>query len=626
MTHTPDLLHLHFLQDSFGFDLHPERRQWAFVSKWGKANDGKDGDEKMQLIADLHLMPTEGGFPQSLGLAGMGLGAPLWSPDGRYLAWTGSRGVWIHDLAAQTSKCLFAGETCAIDPNKMCASGGQFYVQALWHPLVWHPDSRSLYYVAQEDDLQSLYEVAVDGSQMRRWYQADGQILGKAIAPDGHEIALSMRFWDGHSGQLLRIARHDGSARQVCALTDKFYLSSLVAYAASGELIFRANQDGWARLWRQAGSDAPQLLDETPADVTSFVVAEQTVYYVRSLPAFQDAVCSCPLDGRPHELLAPRETGRLLLGVNPVARELYLYQSQAAEPGDLYCCRWEAQREERLTRSHPLSWERHPVRVEFLAAPCPTVVYYPPDFDAAKSYPALIWIKGGPSTSVRQNYQAWPQWLAREGYLVACPNYRGSTGFGVAHLSAGAHGEAGKADLEDIAALAEALKTLPWVQPQNLAVLGHSWGGYLTLMAVTRYPDMFKCAMASAGLYDLMQQQLLEDVRHYTYWLYGGWSYEQPERYAERSPLTQAGQLKTPLLMFHGKADPNVPFAQLKSFVEAAEKTGAPLETHFFEGEGHSYQGLANRKKFYGRALQFLDRHLKPWDFKKIPQGGQHLE
>lgn len=625
MKTSADLIHLHFLQDSFGFALHAGRKEWAFVSKWGKAVEGQEGDGKMQLVADLQLMPIDGGFPQSLGLVQSSLGPPLWSPDGQHLAWAGAKGVWIYTLESHQLKCIFAGEVCQIDPNKMCASGGQFYTHSLWHPLNWNPDSLSLFYAVQEEDLQVLYEAAIDGGLVRRWYRADGQILGKAVSPDGQEIALAMRYWDGHSGQILRIAREGLESRQVCELADKFYLSSLVAYSGDGSLVYRANHAGHAQLWQQQGTAEPRLLDDTAADVNNFAIAGQSVYYVLGHSDFRDAVKRCDLStGESEVLIPPQAAGLMVLGA--AADQLYLYQSSVALPGELMAYSLKTASWRRLSHSHPLSWEHQPVRAEFRAEPCPTVLYFPPDFDSGKTYPALIWIKGGPSTSVRQNYQAWPQWLAREGYIVACPNYRGSTGFGVAHLTAGALGEAGKTDLEDIAALAEDLKAQPWIQPQNLGVLGHSWGGYLTLMAVTRHPELFKCAMASAGLYHLPQQQLLEDVRHYTYWLYGGWSYDQPERYAERSPTTLAHQLKTPLLMFHGKADPNVPFAQVQGFVAAAEKAGAELETHFFEGEGHSYQRLEHRKKFYGRALQFLDRHLKPWDFKRIPQAGQHLE
>lgn len=625
----PDLIQLHFLQDSFGFALHPKRRQWAFVSKWGASPDQGAADAPSEIIAeptaDLMLMPQDGGFAQNLGLLHQAsLGAPCWSPDGQYLAWAGSKGVYVYHLATHELKRLDSRVVCQIDANKMCASAAQLYFHPLWHSLLWHPDSGSLFYAVQEEEFQVLYEASVDGKLIRQRHKADGQIMSKAVSPHRHELALAVRFWDGTSGEIIRIDR-DELVSRVCELRHEFYLSSLVSYTDDERLVYRANHGGFAQLWLQNTDGKLECLDPEALDVTSYVISGDQIIYVQSGPDCQDGLASIDLEtGIRTQLLPPQPAALMLLAATP--DKLYLYKSAVDLPGELVAFNWQQPAWQILTHTHPLRWHHHPVQAEFLDAPTPTVMYYPPDFDPAKTYPALVWIKGGPTTSVRLAYQAWPQWLAREGYVVACPNYRGSTGFGVAHMEAGALGQAGQTDLEDIQALAETLKALPYVQSERLGVLGHSWGGYLTLMAVTRYPELFSAAMASAGLYHLKQQQLLEDVRHYTYWLYGGWSYEQRERYTERSPLSQVDQLKTPLLLFHGKSDPNVPFAQLQSFVDGAKATKAKLETHFFEGEGHGYRRTDHRRLFYGRALQFLDTHLKDWDFKRIPQRGQHLE
>ncbi|MEZ0370949.1 MAG: S9 family peptidase [Candidatus Sericytochromatia bacterium] len=629
----PDLIHLHFLQDSFGFELHSGRREWAFVSRWGAAPDPVEnavpGDSEP--AADIQLMPLAGGFPQSLGLLQSNSpGSPRWSPDGQSLAWASAKGVCVYHLPTHELKTLSAKEVCQIDANKALASAGQFHSHPLWHPLLWHPDGNSLFYVVQEEDFQVLYESTINGKITRQWHRADGQIMCKAISPQGDELALAVRFWDGSSGEIIRLKCEDESLQSVCTLRHEFYLSTLVSYTADSKLLYRANHEGFAQLWLQDGQEAV-CLDASPADVSSFVLSGDQLYYVQALPDFQDSVACIDLKTRQKSvLIAPQAAGLQILAVDTQnqsqGQTLYLYKSAPDLPGELVAYACEPNQWQTLTQIHPLRWQHQPVRAEGMQTNCPTLLYYPPDFDAAKTYPALVWIKGGPSTSVRQYYQAWPQDLARQGYLVACPNYRGSTGFGVAHMEAGSMGLAGQTDLEDIKAVAEALKDLPFVQEGTVGILGHSWGGYLTLMAVTRYPELFACAMASAGLYHLKQQQLLEDVRHYTYWLYGGWCRDLPERYADRSPLSQVSQLKTPLLLFHGKADPNVPFAQVQGFVDQAEKVETELETHFFEGEGHSYRRKKNLSLFYARTRQFLACHLKSWDFKLIPQGGQHLE
>ncbi len=148
----------------------------------------------------------------------------------------------------------------------------------------------------------------------------------------------------------------------------------------------------------------------------------------------------------------------------------------------------------------------------------------------------------------------------------------------------------------------------------------------MTLMAITHYPDLFQCAVAHAAIYNWTVQQAEEDCRQYSYWLYGGWANEISVLYADRSPITFVDKIKTPLLITHGREDKNVPFVQVEAFVAKARSANVQIETHFYEGEGHGNKRSENRRDYLERTLQFLNCHLKPWDFRTNPIKGQRLE
>ena len=203
------------------------------------------------------------------------------------------------------------------------------------------------------------------------------------------------------------------------------------------------------------------------------------------------------------------------------------------------------------------------------------LVYLPAGHQEGQRHPPIVWVRGGPTGFSRFDYAPLLSWLANEGFLVVTPNYRGSTGHGVAFMEAVAGEGLGQNDLADVLAAAEYSRTHPNADPRRgVGVGGRSWGGYLTLMAVTRAPEVFSCAVAGAAISDWAVQQAQTETRAYDRWLVGGWLYEQEARARDRSPVTHAGRITAPLLVYHGEADLNVPFAQIGPFVERARQAG----------------------------------------------------
>jgi dipeptidyl aminopeptidase/acylaminoacyl peptidase len=310
--------------------------------------------------------------------------------------------------------------------------------------------------------------------------------------------------------------------------------------------------------------------------------------------------------------------------------QIYYWHSSPTESGDVWVIAAAGGQPTRLTRNATLqtAWKlRAPQEVTIAAEggeQVPALVYLPAYFQEGDRYPAIVWIRGGPTSVSRYDFVPICNWLANEGFVVVTPNYRGSTGFGLAHMRAVSSDGLGKADLSDVLAAGQFARLLPYVDAsRGVGIGGRSWGGYLTLMAVTQAPDEFSCAVAGAAISDWRIQQAETEVRYYDRWLLGGWLYEQSERGRDRSPVSAVDRIKAPLLIYHGEDDRDVPFRQIKEFVEAAKRAGVSVDYKPYPLEKHSNSKPENQTDVLERTATFFRRHLQPWDLRENPSGGQ---
>ena len=227
--------------------------------------------------------------------------------------------------------------------------------------------------------------------------------------------------------------------------------------------------------------------------------------------------------------------------------------------------------------------------------------------------PLVIMPHGGPH-GVRDAW-AWDDWaqaLAARGYSVLQVNYRGSAGYGYAFEAAG-YGQWGALMQDD---LTDAVR---WAVAEGVAdanrvcIMGASYGGYAALMSVVREPDLYRCAIGFAGIYDLSRFSKDSDIAESK----GGRLYldkalgDRDLRVAN-SPVTQIERLKVPVLIAHGTKDERVPFSQAQILRKALEKHGKKYEWAEYEGEEHGFYKEANHEDFLKRSIEFLDKHTGP--------------
>lgn len=249
----------------------------------------------------------------------------------------------------------------------------------------------------------------------------------------------------------------------------------------------------------------------------------------------------------------------------------------------------------------------------------PAILIKPRDAASGERMPAVIDVHGGPTAQHLRTFDPYAQYLADQGYVVLKPNPRGSTGYGVPWRDA-ALKDWGGVDLEDIAAGAEYLKTLPFVDPDRIAVFGGSYGGYMSFMAVVKKPDLFKVGIPWVGITDL-HRLYDESMEHFKYYLRQQMGDPEADRklWRDRSAITHAEKLKAKLLILHGLNDPRCPISQARIFrdrlVDLGKREGsepeADFEYHEFGDEGHGFGGnMEQQLRTYQLLVDFLHRRL----------------
>ncbi len=233
----------------------------------------------------------------------------------------------------------------------------------------------------------------------------------------------------------------------------------------------------------------------------------------------------------------------------------------------------------------------------------------------AKALPTIVVPHGGPWARDNWGYNSIAQFLANRGYAVLMPNFRGSTGYGKKFLNAG-NGEWGAKMQDDITWGMKYLVAEGMADPKRLGIVGGSYGGYATLAGVAFTPDLYRAAVDIVGPSNLIT--LLESIPPY-------WEAGRKIMYArmadpdtpqgkawlaERSPLTKASSIKTPLLVVQGANDPRVNRREAEQIVIALRDRGFPVEYMLAPDEGHGFARPVNSMAMFMATEKFFAQYL----------------
>lgn len=224
--------------------------------------------------------------------------------------------------------------------------------------------------------------------------------------------------------------------------------------------------------------------------------------------------------------------------------------------------------------------------------------------------PCLIKIHSGPTSLKHAGYSPETEFFQLHGFSVAHINYRGSVSFGYSYQYA-LERKWGDAEIEDTLDMIDILVKIGLITKDRLAVMGSSAGGFSVLQLLIKHPGLFKAAICSYAVSDLVDdaKNTHKFEKYYHRFLTGNFP-EEEARFIARSPITHLEYIKDPVAIFHGKDDPVVSVQQSEKIYRVLRKNNIPSSLMVFEEEGHGFRQSKNIDSYYQAIIQFLNSYL----------------
>ena len=456
----------------------------------------------------------------------------------------------------------------------------------------WSPDGDRLLLTESHSSFdQDLYVLDVETGDRRHLtpHEGDVRYLSAAWGPEGEGVYLAT----DHDADTLSLARID---------------------LATGERsrVTAADPDG--------EGDGPLADDAWNVDGVAVDEDSRRLVYSRNVDGYTELgvgelVAPGRLDHFPSPDLPPSVAGGVSFG--PDGDRFALTVTRSDDTANVYVVDVTTGDVERWTRASTAGIPRD----TFVA---PELVRYPsfdgreipaffslPETDTGHGEtPVVVDVHGGPESQRRPSFGRVKQYLLSRGYAVFEPNVRGSTGYGKAytHLD---DVERRMDAVADLKAGVDWLHDHPAVDPDRIAVMGASYGGFMTLAAMTEYPDLWAAGVDVVGIANFVT--FLENTGDWRRSLreaeYG--SLEEDREFLESiSPINKVDRIRAPLFVLHGENDPRVPVSEAHQVVEDASEH-VPVRELVFEDEGHGFSKLENRVEAYTAVVEFLDEHVR---------------
>jgi dipeptidyl aminopeptidase/acylaminoacyl peptidase len=445
---------------------------------------------------------------------------------------------------------------------------------------VWSPDGHWIAYGTNESDsLKNMdsYVMRADGCEARRvFHVADGsQDRFADWAPDGKSMAVTSDATGVHRPGLLDW--HSGDVRW---LGEDGVDETAVHFSSNGRwLACIRNQDSQLRPVLYEVATGTRLDLKLPPGIavgSHFVLNDTALLTMLTTDTTRPSLVLYHLEQDCAETLISAEYGAIDPGLF-VASEHIRYDS-------------------------------------FDGLSIPALIYRPREIAEGAKLPALVIVHGGPTAQWFRGFDPYAQFLADSGYVVIEPNVRGSTGYGVKFRDM-ALKDWGGADLEDVAYAAKYLQGLPYVDPQRIGIYGGSYGGYMTFMAITKKPELWRAAVAAVGISDL-HRLYAHSMEHFKYVLRQqmGDPEKNAELWRERSAINFVDNLRARLLMVHGVNDPRCPVEQSRlvrdRLLELNRTEGVDFEYVEFGDQGHGSTDIQQKIRTYHLLADYMQRNL----------------
>jgi len=486
-------------------------------------------------------------------------------------------------------------------------------------------DGTAFYCATNERDRHCFDIYKINGETLERellFTDFHGYDFG-CISRDGRYIALgeprtrqnsNIFLYDAVTGELSQLTSHEGDG---CFWASCFDWNSKYLY-------YRTNRGGdfyhVERIELETGRSEEVVRDDCDCYISISPHGKYQVITRDHDSCFQIEV-SCLQSGE--QIALPCFPGEGISGFSfsRSARLLGFYVKGDGRPGDLYIHDFSSRVTRKLVSSltpeidpDDLVDSRIVSYCSFDGLEIQSLLWKPHDASSVNKVPALVYIHGGPGGQTRKEYNATIQFLVNQGYAVLAPNYRGSSGYGKT-FHALDNGKHAQEPLRDCIEAGRYLATLDWVDSSKVGIMGASYGGFLTLSALTFYPQEFAVGIDLFG--PTNWQRTLESFPPYwrssltDFYRKLGDPATDGEMLRKISPLFHADAIVKPLLVLQGANDPRVLKSESDEIVAAIRKKNGIIEYVVFDDEGHGFTKKSNQVYAYQRIVGFLDRYLR---------------
>lgn len=490
----------------------------------------------------------------------------------------------------------------------------------------WAKDLNSFFYISNLRDPQyfDLYEMQIDGFKSELIYENNEGLDVSAVSEDKNYLALvkpittnntDMYIYNRASDDLKHISEHQGDMQ----FSPQYFSSD------NTHLYYMTDEGSEYQHLRRydISSESAEKVFSADWDVWYAYESFNSKYRVIGINEDGKTVVKVTDMASGSEVDFPDVEGRSISSVSISRNEelMRLTAGSSRAPSDIYVYKFADGSVTRLTDNLNPEIdvddlvESTVVRFpSFDGLEIPAIYYKPHQASPDEPAPAMIWVHGGPGGQTRQSYFALIQHMVNHGYAVLAVNNRGSSGYGKTFFKRDdkKHGED---DLQDCVYGKKYLQTLDYIDKDRIGIIGGSYGGYMTMAALTFAPEEFDVGVNIFGVTNWLRTlksipSWWTSFREALYTELGDPYSADSVRLHRISPLFHASNVTKPLMVLQGANDPRVLQVESDEIVDAVKANGVPVEYVLFPDEGHGFRKKENEIEGYGKVVQFLDTYL----------------
>ena len=564
-------------------------------------------------IYNVYTIPTKGGEMTAITQSdSTSIRAQSYFPnDNRMLLSADGNGDEIDHLFVRK----LDGTIKDITPDKGAKSG--FYG--------WSEDDQYLYFGSNKRDSRyfDVYKMSVDDFSSKMIYQNDSGLNFSGISSDENHFALTKSLNTNDSD----LSLYNVKTKEIVKVNTNHSANSAQDFSKDNSTFYYTTDDGaeFAYLvsYNLETQEKKKMMEKS-WDISGAGFSSQGTYMIvyvnddgKNAIEVLDATTMTPID-----LPNFGDKSITSVGFSDDEKWMRMYVGGSNSPSDLYTYNFETKEQHKLT--NVLNKEINAddlvtakvIRFEsFDGTVIPAIYYLPKQASPENKVPAMVLVHGGPGGQTRQGFNSLVQYMVNHGYAVLAVNNRGSSGYGKTFYQMDDlnHGEK---DLQDCVEGKNWLASQTEIDGGKIGIIGGSYGGYMTMAALTYTPEEFDVGVNLFGVTNWIRTlksipPYWESQRKSLYLELGDPFSADSVRLKRISPLFHTDKVTKPLIVLQGSQDPRVLQVESDEIVAGVRKNGVTVEYVLFEDEGHGFVKKENQIEAYSRILKFLDVHLK---------------